>query len=80
MFFFYELAGLPFVVLAVTLCIGVVLGPPGAALRRRMIGAGLVGAYVALVVLNFWFLYPVLTGGTLSHSAWQLRMLFPSWI
>jgi dolichyl-phosphate-mannose--protein O-mannosyl transferase len=80
MFFFYELAGLPFVVLAVTLCLGVVLGPPGAALRRRMIGAGLVGAYVALVVLNFWFLYPVLTGGTLSHSAWQLRMLFPSWI
>ena len=80
MFFFYELAGLPFVVLAITLCLGVVLGPPGAAIRRRMLGAGLVGAYVALVVLNFWFLWPVLTGGTLSHNAWQIRMLFPSWI
>ncbi|MDX6208817.1 MAG: dolichyl-phosphate-mannose-protein mannosyltransferase [Frankiales bacterium] len=80
MFMFYELAGLPFVVLAITLCLGFVLGPPGAALRRRMLGAGLVGVYVALVVLNFWFLYPILTGGTLSHSQWAIRMLFPSWI
>ncbi|MDX6255803.1 MAG: dolichyl-phosphate-mannose-protein mannosyltransferase [Frankiales bacterium] len=80
MFFFYELAGLPFVVLAITLCLGFVLGPPGAALRRRMLGAGLVGVYVALVVVNFWFLFPILTGGTLSHSQWAIRMLFPSWI
>jgi dolichyl-phosphate-mannose-protein mannosyltransferase len=80
MFYFYELAGLPFVVLAITLCLGFILGPAGAGLRRRMVGSGLVGAYVALVVVNFWWLYPVLTGGTLSHSAWAARMLFPSWI
>ena len=80
MFLFYELAGLPFVVLAITLCLGFVLGPPGATQRRRMIGAGLVGGYVALVIVNFWYIYPVLTGGTLSHKAWVARMLFPSWI
>ena len=80
MFFFYELAGLPFVVLAITLCLGFVLGPPAASFRRRATGAGLVGAYLALVVLNLWFLYPVLTGHTLSHDQWAARMLFPSWI
>ncbi|BEP12373.1 phospholipid carrier-dependent glycosyltransferase [Acidothermaceae bacterium B102] len=80
MFFFYELAGLPFVVLAITLCLGFVLGPPSASFRRRATGAGFVGAYVALVVLNLWFLYPVLTGHTLSHDQWVVRMLFPSWI
>ena len=80
MFFFYELAGLPFVVLAMTLCIGYVLGPPTASFRRRATGAGLVGSYIALVVLNLWFLYPVLTGHALPHDQWADRMMLPSWI
>jgi dolichyl-phosphate-mannose--protein O-mannosyl transferase len=80
MFYFYELAGLPFLVLAVTLCLGVVLGPPTASLRRRTIGAVLVGAYVAFVVWDFWWLFPVLSGHPISHSAWTHRMMFSSWI
>jgi dolichyl-phosphate-mannose-protein mannosyltransferase len=80
MFMFYELAGLPFVVLAITLCLGYVLGSPTASFRRRMTGAGFVGGYLALVVINLWFLYPVLTGHALPHDQWAARMLFPSWI
>ncbi len=79
MFYFYELAGLPFVILAITMCLGFVLGTEGATFRRRLTGSTAVGIYVALVVLNFWFLYPVLTGGTISNHAWAIRMLFPSW-
>jgi dolichyl-phosphate-mannose--protein O-mannosyl transferase len=80
MFMFYELQGVPFIVLALTMCIGFALGPPGAALRRRLVGSSLSGLYVAAVVVNFWWLWPVLTGGTLSHDQWALRMLWPSWI
>jgi len=80
MFMFYELAGVPFIVLALTLCIGYALGPPGAALRRRLLGASFSGLYVALVVVNFWWLWPVLTGHALPHDQWEYRMMWPSWI
>jgi dolichyl-phosphate-mannose--protein O-mannosyl transferase len=32
------------------------------------------------VVVDFWFLYPILAGISISVPAWQHRVLFPSWI
>jgi dolichyl-phosphate-mannose-protein mannosyltransferase len=39
-----------------------------------------VGAFVVLVVLNFAYIWPILTDEVLPHSAWLSRMWFKSWI
>ena len=49
-FTFYAVVFAPYVILAVTYCLGLILGPAHASLKRRRIGAGLVGAYVVLAV------------------------------
>jgi dolichyl-phosphate-mannose--protein O-mannosyl transferase len=79
MFIFYMAPVLPFFVLAVTLALQDVIGPPTAAPLRRQIGLGVVCLYVALVAATFVFFYPVLTGQPLPHAEWLQRMWFPSW-
>jgi dolichyl-phosphate-mannose--protein O-mannosyl transferase len=79
-FYFYSVAFLPFMVLGLTLTLGVLLGPDGATARRRAIGGSAAGLLVLLVALNFIYLLPVLRADTISMAAWQARMWFPSWI
>ncbi len=79
-FMFYALPIVPFMVLAIVLCLGAMLGRPDASPTRRTIGATAVGSYLVLVIADFWFLYPVLAGVSISVGSWQSRMLFPSWI
>ena len=79
-FMFYALPCVPFMVLAIVMCLGMVLGPPGASPRRRTWGTTAVGSYVLLVVVDFWFLFPILAGISISVDAWQHRILFHSWI
>ncbi|MDP9417954.1 MAG: phospholipid carrier-dependent glycosyltransferase [Actinomycetota bacterium] len=79
-FYFYAVVFTPFLVLAVTLCLGLVLGPADASPRRRKAGAFAVGAYTLLVVATFAWLYPVLSGQVVPYDEWYSRMLFPSWI
>jgi dolichyl-phosphate-mannose-protein mannosyltransferase len=79
-FLFYALPCVPFMCLAIVLCLGVVLGRPDSSPRRRTWGTAAVGSYVLLVVIDFWFLFPILAGFSISVSAWQHRILFHSWI
>jgi dolichyl-phosphate-mannose--protein O-mannosyl transferase len=79
LFFFYAIVFLPFSVMALALCLGLVLGPAGSP-RRRMIGGVLVGVFVALVGANFAYLYPVLTDEVVPRSVWLARMWFRTWI
>lgn len=79
MFIFYMAPALPFFVLAVTLALQDVIGPPDADPLRRQIGLGAVCLYVAIVGATFAFFYPVLTGQPLPHVDWLRRMWFPSW-
>ncbi|GAA1835782.1 dolichyl-phosphate-mannose--protein O-mannosyl transferase [Microlunatus capsulatus] len=79
LFYFYAIAIIPFSVMAVALCLGRVLGPRDAG-DRRMVGAIVVGAFVALVAANFAYLYPILTDTLLPYPAWLSRMWFRSWI
>jgi len=51
-----------------------------AATPRRLIGSAVMGAFVVLVVLNFAYIWPILTDEVLPHSAWLSRMWFKSWI
>jgi dolichyl-phosphate-mannose--protein O-mannosyl transferase len=71
---------IPFFVLAVVLALQDILGPPDADAFRRQLGLGGVCLYVAVVAATFAFFYPVLTGGSLTHAQWVLRMWFPSWL
>jgi dolichyl-phosphate-mannose--protein O-mannosyl transferase len=77
---FYAVAFVPFLVLAVTMCLGLVLGPPGATARRRQWGAAAAGAYVLLAVANFAWLLPVLSAKVIPYADWARRMWWRSWI
>ena len=60
-FYFYSVAFVPFLVLAVVLCLGLVMGSATASPARRAVGASLAGAFVLAVLLNFAYLYPLLS-------------------
>ncbi len=77
---FYAVAFVPFVVLALTFCLGLLLGPSEASPDRRVVGGGLAGGIVLLAVLSFAFFYPVLSDVMIKHSSWVDRMWLPSWI
>ena len=62
------MAFVPFLVLAVTMCLGLVLGGPAASPRRRQWGAAVAGAYVLLAVANFAWLLPVLSAQVIPYA------------
>jgi dolichyl-phosphate-mannose--protein O-mannosyl transferase len=45
-----------------------------------MVGAIVAGTFVALVVANFAYLYPILTDELLPYPSWLSRMWFRSWV
>ncbi|MEV0584177.1 phospholipid carrier-dependent glycosyltransferase [Nonomuraea sp. NPDC050310] len=79
MYFFYMVPLVPFMILALTLVAGLVLGRADASPLRRAVGAASVGAYALVVLINFWWLSPVLSGQTVLHSDWWARMLLRTW-
>jgi dolichyl-phosphate-mannose-protein mannosyltransferase len=80
MFLFYALPAVPFMCLGFALVAGWLLGGRGASSKRRTAAAMGIGVWVAVVVLNFAYLYPVLAAQTLPYADWQDRMWFTSWI
>lgn len=79
-FYFYSIIILPWLVIAVTLVLGKILGPRDAPPSRRMWGAALVGGFTLLVLLNFAYLYPILTDQVIPYDAWLRRMWFRTWV
>ncbi|MBZ5734650.1 phospholipid carrier-dependent glycosyltransferase [Nocardioides sp. TRM66260-LWL] len=79
-FLYYLVATLPFVVLALTLGIGHLIGPDRRTTPRRTIGTILAGTYVVLVVANFAWFWPIFTDGLLTHAQWFDRIWFSRWI
>jgi dolichyl-phosphate-mannose-protein mannosyltransferase len=79
-FYFYAVAFVPFLVLAVTLTLGAVIGGPDVTPQRRAWGTAVAGVVVLLVVVNFLWLYPVLSAQPISFTDWHARMWFRSWI
>ncbi|CAN5741496.1 phospholipid carrier-dependent glycosyltransferase [soil metagenome] len=79
MFIFYMAPVVPFFVMAVTLALGDVLGRASDGPIRRQLGLGALSLYVGLVLVNFGYFLPVLTGMPLSYDDWLARMWFPSW-
>ena len=77
-FFFYAVVIIPFTCVAIALCLGAIIGPANG--PRRLFGGIVTGVVVALVTLNFAYLWPLLTNGLLTYPQWLSRMWFRSWI
>ncbi|WP_026930925.1 dolichyl-phosphate-mannose--protein mannosyltransferase [Glycomyces tenuis] len=86
MFFFYTAPAVPFFIAAVTWCLGMIIGRhrPGGAVtaspERRLTGALIVSAFIAVVVLCFAYFWPIYTGEALDYGEWRSRMWLDSWI
>jgi dolichyl-phosphate-mannose-protein mannosyltransferase len=79
-FYFYSVAFVPYLVLSITLCLGLVIGPARASARRRAAGAAVAGAYLLAVLFNFVYLYPILAAQVIPYSQWLSRMWYHGWI
>ncbi|MFI7534437.1 dolichyl-phosphate-mannose--protein mannosyltransferase [Streptosporangium sp. NPDC049376] len=81
MFMFYAIPMVPFMILAITLAAGLIIGPADAIPSRRLLGSVVVGAFTVISIINFWWLYPVLTAEIIPYADWSSRMLFKKgWI
>jgi dolichyl-phosphate-mannose--protein O-mannosyl transferase len=86
MYFFYAATMAPFLVMGIALICGDILYAPTRApanyrnsAERRTLGLIAVSCYVALVVTNFAWLFPVLTGLPISQQTWNMEIWLPSW-
>ncbi|WP_210570458.1 dolichyl-phosphate-mannose--protein mannosyltransferase [Streptomyces sp. GESEQ-4] len=79
-FSFYAVVFVPYLSLAVTMMLGAVLGPPGAAEKRRIQGTVAAGALVLLIAWNFIYFFPVYMGQTIPYADWRARMWLDTWI
>ncbi|MGI8330555.1 dolichyl-phosphate-mannose--protein mannosyltransferase [Actinomadura scrupuli] len=80
MFLFYATPMLPFMVLAIVLMLGMIIGPAQVPGLRRVIGSAAAGAYLLVVLADFFFLYPVLGAKVIPYEDWHARMWLNSWI
>jgi dolichyl-phosphate-mannose-protein mannosyltransferase len=46
----------------------------------RLLRIGLVSLWLGAVVADFIWMWPLFSGGMLTHDQWHQRMWFPSWI
>jgi dolichyl-phosphate-mannose--protein O-mannosyl transferase len=79
-FMFYAIITLPFIVLALTLAMGKLIGSSTVPTVRRTTGVVVSGSFVVLVLLNFAWFWPIWTNGLLTHSEWLDRIWFSRWI
>jgi dolichyl-phosphate-mannose-protein mannosyltransferase len=79
-FYYYSTEFEPFLILAIVLCLGLIIGAARASVPRRSIGAAVSGAYLLVVLLNFVYLYPILAGKVIPYTAWLSRMWYHGWI
>jgi dolichyl-phosphate-mannose--protein O-mannosyl transferase len=48
--------------------------------RRRHWGVAGVSVYLALVIADFAWMWPIFTGGLLTYDDWHAHMWLPSWV
>jgi dolichyl-phosphate-mannose-protein mannosyltransferase len=51
-----------------------------AAARRRAWGLAAVAVYLAVVVADFVWMWPLFTGGLMTYTEWHAHMWLPSWV
>jgi dolichyl-phosphate-mannose--protein O-mannosyl transferase len=81
MFSFYAVAFLPFLIMAITICLGFILGPKTASARRRTVGATAVGGFLLLAALAAVAMAPLWMADVLPYEDWLDRLFgLRSWI
>jgi dolichyl-phosphate-mannose-protein mannosyltransferase len=76
MFLYYMLPNVPFMVLAVTMAIGLAIGHQQVSTVRRTVGITAASTYLAVCVVLFGFFYPVLSAKTITYEQWHNRIWF----
>ncbi|MFA6299516.1 MAG: phospholipid carrier-dependent glycosyltransferase, partial [Nocardioides sp.] len=74
------IATLPFIVLALTLAMGKLIGPSRMPSPRRTAGVIVAGSFFVLVLVNFAWFWPIYTHELLTRSEWLDRIWFTRWI
>ena len=78
-FQFYSIAFEPYLILALTLTIGVLLGSPGDPRWRRAGAVRLVAVYFLLISLASVFFWPIWTGIQLDFEYLRIHWWLPTW-
>lgn len=78
-FAFYMVAAAPFLVMALALVAGYLLGTRDASPQRRLLATVAVGALVMVVLAQAAYLWPIWSGELLTLEQWQARMTLRSW-
>ena len=79
-FLFYAMPILPFLVLAITLAMGKLIGSSPHPSTRRTTGVVLAGSFFVLVLINFAWFWPIYTNELLTRAEWLDRIWFMRWI
>ncbi|GEP37591.1 dolichyl-phosphate-mannose--protein mannosyltransferase [Nocardioides psychrotolerans] len=79
-FLFYAMPILPFLILAITLAMGKLVGPSPHPSPRRTTGVVLAGSFFVLVLINFAWFWPIYTNELLTRAEWLDRIWFTRWI
>ncbi|RAN76482.1 phospholipid carrier-dependent glycosyltransferase [Bacillus sp. SRB_336] len=79
-FFFYAIAYEPYMILGVTMVLGMVLGKAGDPPWRRQQGALFAGVFVVLAVALSAYFYPLWSAEVIPFDYWRQHMWLPSWI
>jgi dolichyl-phosphate-mannose-protein mannosyltransferase len=80
MFFFYTIVITPFLVVALTMVMGIVLGGPDASRRRSVSGVAIVIGMLALAIAISAFFLPLWTGMPIPLDQLPLRYWLPTWV
>ena len=79
-FYFYAVTFDPFLVIAITLCLGLIIGPARAAPARRAVGASCPAPTCSPCCWDFYYMYPVLAAQVVPYTSWLSRMWYHGWI
>jgi dolichyl-phosphate-mannose--protein O-mannosyl transferase len=81
MFSFYAVSFVPFIIMAIAICLGFILGPSSASATRRTVGATAVGAYLLLAALAGAELLPLWWAQVIPYDDWLGRLFgLRSWV
>ncbi len=78
-FQFYTIAFEPYLLLGLTLVIGIILGRDSADPDRRKSGAMVTVVFLVVATLVSIFFYPLWTGSQTPFLFWQLHIWVPAW-
>jgi len=79
-FAFYAVVFLPFMITALTMSLGTILGKASDTRERRGNAAIAVTTFLLLAVVAAWWFYPVWTAEVITYREWQMRMWLPTWV